>query len=123
MSSRPAWAAVLPSAPKDYDQQWMARMTDVINKLIEQLVEPRQLTAAVAVFSDLPHETPRYNTEGEVYTKVCANCAATVLCIHQTIAEEEQHNVRRKIRARVVAPAVSDRDDSGPPAGPVTLES
>lgn len=114
MSTRPVWAAVLPSAPEKYDQQWMARLTDVVNKLIEQIVEPRQLTAAVAVFTDLPQETPRYDTEGEVFTKVCANCAATVLCINQTITEAEQHNVRRKIRTRIVAPSGSDGDDRNP---------
>jgi len=117
MSTRPVWAAVLPSAPKDYDQAWMARLTDVVNKLIDQIVEPRQLTAAAAVFSDLPQESPRYDTEGEVFTKVCANCGCTVLAIHQTITEAEQHNVRRKIRTRIVAPSIGDRDDSGTASG------
>ena len=109
-NSRPVWAAVLPAAPAEYDQRWMARLTDIVNKLIEQIVEPRQLTAATAVFSDLPQETPRYDIEGEVFTKVCANCGCTVLAIHQTIPEEAQHAQRRRLRTRIVTPAAYERD-------------
>lgn len=93
--SRPVWAAVLPSAPADYNQYYMGRLVDVINKLIEQLVEPRQLTAASAVFSDLPQETPRYDIEGEVFTRVCGSCGCTVLAINQNVLEAEQYAQRR----------------------------
>lgn len=115
--SRPVWAAVLPSAPEQYDQFWMARLTDIVNKLIEQLVEPRQVTAASAVFSDLPHETPRLNIEGEVFTKQCANCGCVVLAINQTIAEAQQYGQRRWIRTRVSpADAGNLRERDGGPA-------
>jgi hypothetical protein len=111
--SRPVWAAVLPSAPEKYDQMWMARLTDIVNKLIEQLVEPRQVTAASAVFSDLPQETPRLDIEGEVYTKQCLNCGCVVLAINQNITEAQQYAQRRWIRTGVSPKELGYIGDSG----------
>lgn len=114
--SRPVWAAVLPSAPREYNQFYMGRLVDVVNKLIEQLVEPRQLTAASAVFSDLPQETPRFDIEGEVYTKMCENCGPgqVLLAIRQTVAEGEQHAQRRRFRAGYAA---AESGNIGNPGG------
>ena len=118
-TQRPVWAAVLPAPPAEYDQHYMSRLIDIVNKLTEQILEPRQLTAATAVFSDLPQETPRYDTEGEVYTKVCGGCGATVLAIHQTIPEVQQHAQRRRIRTRIL-PADADVGDAGDRPAPGT---
>lgn len=87
MASGGLTGAVLPAAPGVYDQAHMARLVDVVNKIIEQLTKPQQVTAATAIFTALPHETPRQNIEGEVYTRVCAACGGTVLCIDQTLPE------------------------------------
>ena len=106
-NSRPLWGAVLPAAPDAYDREWMARLTDIVRKIVEQLAEPSQLTSASAVFTDLPQETPRYDIEGEVFTKVCANCNCVVLAINQTIAEEEQAYARRRFRVGSVRPSGS----------------
>ena len=97
-NSRPLWGAVLPNAPEEYDQVWMARLTDIVRKIVEQLAEPAQLTSASAVFTDLPQDSPRYDIEGEVFTKECNACGCIVLAINQTIAEEEQAYARRRFR-------------------------
>ena len=111
--TRPVWAAVLPSAPEQYNQLYMGRLVDIVNKLIEQLVEPRQLTAASAVFSDLPQESVRLDVEGEVYTKACATCGCTVLAINQTITEAQGHAQRRWVRTRITAPEAGDFSNAG----------
>ena len=112
--SRPVWSAVLPSAPKEYDQYYMGRLVDIVNKLVEQLVEPRQLTAASAVFSDLPQESPRHDTEGEVFTKVCGSCGCTVLAINQTVPEVLQHHAqRRRFRTGSGPQGAGDLGDAG----------
>jgi len=124
MTEKPVWAAVLPSAPAEYSQQWTARLVDIVHKLIEQINEPRQLTAATAVFSDLPHESPRYGTEGEVFTKVCANCSATVLAINQNIAEGRQHAQTRRTRSRIEkATDLSHIDDQPSQTDPARAKS
>lgn len=81
--------AVISRAPAAYDQQYMDRLVDTLNKLIEQVVKPQQITAASLVLTGLAHETPRYDREGEVYTKTCAACGTNcvVLAIDQTLAE------------------------------------
>ncbi len=79
--------AVISRAPTAYDQQYMDRLVDTLNKLIEQVVKPQQITAASLVLTGLAQETPRYDREGEVYTKVCTGCGCTVLAIDQTLAE------------------------------------
>jgi len=102
MSTRALAGAVVPQAPPQYDQAYMARLVDVLNKIVEQLTRPQQLTGATLVLTDLPHETPRQEIngeplEGEIYTKVCSGCAAVVLAINQTLPELNRAD-RRKNR-------------------------
>jgi hypothetical protein len=93
MSTRGLAGAVVPQAPPEYDQAYMTRLVDVMNKIIEQLVKPQQVTGATLVLTSLPQETPRTGVEGEVYTKVCNACGATVLAIEQT---QPEHLTRRR---------------------------
>lgn len=117
--SRPLWGAVLPAAPEKYDQQWMARLTDIVRKVVEQLNEPSQLTAATVVLTDLPQESPRFDREGEVYTKMCDACGPgqVLLAINQTIPEALQHAQRRRLRARGSATGNLGDAGGGAPEG------
>ena len=45
-TSSPLAGAVIPEPPKQYDQAFMIRLVDVMNKIIEQLVRPQQVTGA-----------------------------------------------------------------------------
>lgn len=85
--------AVVPQPPVKYDQSYMTRLVETVNKIIEQQVRPQQVTAATAVFTALPQETPRVDVEGEVYTKFCAGCNAHVLAIVQTQPENLKRGV------------------------------
>ena len=88
--NNPLAGAVVPRSPAAYDQAYMDRLVDVVNKIVEQVVKPQQITAASLVLTALAHETPRYNVEGEVFSKTLSLCAPTdiVLCIDETLAEK-----------------------------------
>jgi hypothetical protein len=89
MPSNALAGAVVPRAPDVYDRAYMDRLVDTINKIIEQVVRPQQIAATSLVLTALGHETPRYDIEGEVYSKEFPNLGPDdiVLCIDETLPE------------------------------------
>lgn len=81
-NSRAAYVAVLPRPPLQYDAQYFARIVDVLNKALEQLQQPREITLSRLVVSRLGEESPLDpNCPGEVYIKDCPGCGVKVLAV------------------------------------------
>ena len=79
--SRALFAGVLPQPPAVYDQAYMARLVDILSKLVEQIEKPSHIVAGMLTLTDLEEETPRTDVPGEVYIKDCPACGVKVLAI------------------------------------------
>jgi hypothetical protein len=88
--------AVIPLPPREYSQEYMSRVVDVLTKIIEQLLRPSQVTGPTLMLTDLPQGTPRLNVDGEVFTKDSSSLVPgdVVLCIVQTQPETLATNFR-----------------------------
>lgn len=105
-NSRTAFVAVLPRPVKDYDQDYFARIVDILNKALEQFQQPREATLSRLVITDFGDGSPLDpNTPGEVYLLDSPTLGAKVLVVDGPAVATDVTQGTRGNPGNVVLPA------------------